>query len=254
MVLQDDEAVSIMVNEEDHLRIQVLLPGLMLWEAWDMANNIDDTLETKVTYAFDDELGYLTCCPTNLGSGLRASVMVHLPGLVLTNQVSKVLKALSQVGLAVRGLYGEGSEPLGNLFQVSNQVTLGRVEKEIIEDLISVTKGLIEQERSARELLLNSDTGSQLTDRIYRAYGILSHARIISTQEALGLLSSLRLGVDMEIIGNVEPKKLDELMVLIQPGFVQYIAGGDLSSDERDEARADLIRDYLAKDKDIGES
>jgi len=247
VVLVEDEAIAIMVNEEDHLRIQALLPGLQLHEAWNMANAVDDALEAKLIYAYDEKFGYLTCCPTNVGTGLRASVMLHLPGLKMTKQAGKVLNALSQVGLAVRGLYGEGTESMGNLFQVSNQITLGRSEKEIISNLASVTKRLIEQERSARDMLIESETGSKLEDRVHRAYGILTHARSISSQEALSLLSDLRLGIDLNIIKGVDAKVLNELMVLIQPGFIQYIAGEEMTSEERDVARAELIRKLISR-------
>ena len=247
VLLTDDETVAVMVNEEDHLRIQVLLPGLQLNEAWKTASQVDSALETKLTYAFNENLGYLTCCPTNVGTGLRASVMVHLPGLAMTQQLNKVLNALSKVGLAVRGLYGEGTEAVGNLFQISNQVTLGRSEEDIIKNLFSVMKKIMEQERSSREMLLEGGTGVRLKDRIWRAYGVLSNARIINSHEALSLLSDLRLGIDMEVVDHVDAKILNEMMVLIQPAFLQYIAGQEMSGDERDVFRADIIRQRVCR-------
>lgn len=246
VILRDDEAIAIMVNEEDHLRIQALLPGLQLDEALVLASDVDTALEAIIPFAYDEKFGYLTSCPTNAGTGLRASVMVHLPGLMMTKQISKVLRVLSQVGLAVRGSYGEGTEAKGNMFQVSNQLTLGRQEYEITRDLAGVTKQLIEQERAARDLLVRSkDTALRLNDRIFRALGTLSQARIISTGEALGLLSELKMGIDLELVKDVDAKVVNELMVLIRPAYIQYILGEDLSNEERDVARADLIRKTL---------
>src|SRR5690606_37864999 len=174
VVLSDNEAISIMINEEDHLRIQCLHPGFQIREAWKIANEIDDCYEAAIEYAFDENKGYLTTCPTNVGSGLRASVMMHLPALVLTQQINRILSAVSQVGRTVRGLYGEGSEALGNLFQISNQVTLGQSEEEIIDNLYGVAKQIIEHEKAARRKLMN-ESYRRLEDRIKRSYGILSH-------------------------------------------------------------------------------
>ncbi len=250
VILRDDEAVAIMVNEEDHLRIQALLPGLQLEEALALASDVDTVLEALLPFAYDEKFGYLTSCPTNAGTGLRASVMVHLPGLMMTKQISKVLSILSQVGLAVRGSHGEGTEAKGNLFQISNQITLGRAEFEIIRDLSGVTKQLIEQERAARDLLLESkDMALRLNDRIYRSLGILSNARIISTGEALGLLSELRMGIDMGLVKDINAKTVGELMVLIRPAYIQYILGEDLSNEERDVIRAELIRKSLNENR-----
>lgn len=248
VILRDDEAVAIMVNEEDHLRIQSLLPGLQLEEAFVQASDVDTALEDILGFAYDDKFGYLTSCPTNAGTGLRASVMVHLPGLMMTKQISKVLRVMSQVGLAVRGSYGEGTESKGNMFQISNQITLGRSEQEIIRDLSGVTKKLIEQERASRDVLMESkETSLRLSDRIYRSLGILSQARIMSTAEALGLLSELKMGIDIGIVKDIDAKTVSELMVLIRPAYIQYILGEDLSNEERDVARAELIRDSLNK-------
>lgn len=244
LVLNQDEAVSVMVNEEDHLRLQCLLPALMLREAWRLANIVDDILEDTLDFAFDENYGYLTACPTNIGTGLRASVMVHLPALVLTKQAGQLLSALTKVGVAVRGLYGEGTEAVGNLFQISNQITLGRSEEEIINNLSAVTVQLADQERSARELL-RKQSRWQLEDRVGRAYGILTNSRILSSQETLQLLSDVRLGVDMHIIKGIDRRILNHLIAITQPAFLQYLTGREMSAAERDVQRAALIRERL---------
>lgn len=244
VVIREDEAVSIMVNEEDHLRIQCLVPGLQLDEAWALANRIDDQLENELDYAFGERVGYLTACPTNAGTGMRASVMVHLPALVLTNQAGNVLSAVSKVGLLVRGLYGEGSESTGNIFQISNQITLGTTEEETIENLRSVVQQVIDSERQARDGLLR-EMREQLEDRVCRAWGTLTNARIMTSQEAMQLLSDVRLGVDLNIIGDIEPQALNELLVATRPGFLQQLAGKELSPFERDVRRAALVRGRL---------
>ncbi|KKM12745.1 ATP:guanido phosphotransferase [Clostridiales bacterium PH28_bin88] len=244
IVLREDEAISIMVNEEDHLRVQCLYPALQLHEAWRLANTLDDALENKLNFAFDERQGYLTTCPTNVGTGLRASVMMHLPALVMTKQAGRVLSALSQVGLAVRGLYGEGTEAIGNLFQVSNQITLGQNEEEIINNLSSVVKQIIDQERSSREVLMR-ESRVHLEDRVGRAYGTLTNARIISSQEALSLMSEIRMGIDLKLVKGVDARVLNELLVTIQPAFLQHSAGQEMESFERDVFRAKVIRQRL---------
>lgn len=246
LILRDDEAVSVMVNEEDHLRIQCLMPGLQLDEAWALANRVDDQLEASLDYAFNENIGYLTACPTNAGTGMRASVMVHLPALVMTNQAGQVLGAVSKLGLLVRGLYGEGSEATGNIFQISNQVTLGSTEEDIIENLRNVVQRVIDSERQARESLYR-ELREQLEDRVCRAYGVFTNARIMSSQEAMQLLSDVRLGVDLNIIKSVQPVTLNELLVSTRPGFLQYLAGKELSPQERDVRRAALLRERLQK-------
>ena len=182
-LLSENEEVSIMINEEDHIRIQCLFPGLQLQEALFTANEVDDWIEERVDYAFDETVGYLTSCPTNVGTGLRASVMMHLPGLVLTQQINRIILAINQLGLVVRGIYGEGSEALGNIFQVSNQITLGKSEEDIVKDLNSVVSQIVSQERSVRESLAKT-SNIQLEDRVYRSLGVLSNSRIIETKEA----------------------------------------------------------------------
>ncbi|MBB5175015.1 protein arginine kinase [Texcoconibacillus texcoconensis] len=243
-ILSEDESLSIMVNEEDHLRIQCLLSGFRLDEGLELANEIDDWLEERFTYAFDEQHGYMTSCPTNVGTGLRASVMMHLPALVVTQQMNRILPAIHQLGLAVRGIYGEGSEALGHLFQVSNQMTLGKSEEDIIGDLSSVVKQLVQQERAARESLLES-SNNHIEDRVFRSYGTLAYSRRMESKEASQRLSDVRLGIDLGMIKNVSASILNELMVLTQPAFLQQYAGEALSPDERDQRRAALIRERL---------
>ncbi len=243
-VLRDDEAVSIMLNEEDHVRIQCLFPGLQLENAFQLADQIDDLIEESADFAFDENLGYLTACPTNVGTGMRASVMLHLPGLSITGQTNRILSSLGQVGLAVRGLYGEESEVVGNIFQISNQITLGKSEQDIIQNLHGVTKQLVEQEEQARKRL-KKEKELEIADTAGRAFGQLSYARFMSTREALDLLSKVRLGVDMGILEDVDATILDELMVLIRPGNLQKIAGKELNSRDRDVKRAEVVRERI---------
>lgn len=241
VAIRDDEAVSVMINEEDHLRIQCILSGLRMKEAWTIANNIDDGLEKTLEYAFSEKLGYLTSCPTNTGTGLRASVMLHLTGLKITNQLGGVFNAIGKLGLTVRGLYGEGTEALGDLFQISNQITLGQSEEEIINNIISITRQILAQEQASRQVLYRERRGV-VEDRVYRAYGILSHARILTLEETMRMLSDLRLGVELKIISGVQDKLLNELMVKIRPAFLIKTAGQEMSKSQMDAARADLIR------------
>ncbi|MFB1083208.1 protein arginine kinase [Jeotgalibacillus sp. JSM ZJ347] len=253
--LSNDEDVSLMVNEEDHLRIQCLFPGLQLKEALRKALEIDDAIEKHFDYAFDEHFGYLTTCPTNVGTGLRASVMMHLPGLMMTHQMNRIIPAIGQFGLVARGIYGEGSEALGNIFQISNQTTLGKSEEDITEDLLHVVDQIIAQEKSAREALVKS-SGIQLEDRVFRSYGTLRYSRVIESKEAAKCLSDVRLGIDLGFIENVSRSILNELMILTQPGFLQQYAGGFLRPVERDIRRASLIRERLEMDvsKDKGGS
>lgn len=243
-VLRPDESISVMVNEEDHLRIQCLFPGLQIDEAWELAERVDDALEARLSFAFSPLLGYLTTCPTNTGTGLRASVMMHLPGLVMSGQAASLFNALSRVGVAVRGLYGEGSEGSGNIFQISNQVTLGPGEREILGNLQGVCEQVIERERTVRNRL-HSERKDELEDRLWRAYGILTAARSIASQEALAHLSDLRLGADLGVLPGVEPRVFNELLVRISPAFLQVAEGRELSPTERDARRAALIRQLI---------
>ena len=243
-LLSENEEISIMINEEDHIRIQCLYPGLQLLEALNTAFQIDDWLEEEINYAFDEKVGYLTSCPTNVGTGLRASVMLHLPGLVMTQQLNRVIPAINQLGLVVRGIYGEGSEALGNIFQISNQITLGKSEQDIVEDLKSVVGQIVSQERSVRDTLVKT-SNIQLEDRVYRSFGVLTNSRIIETKEAAKCLSDVRLGIDIGYIKDIPRNILNELMILTQPGFLQQYAGGPLRPNERDIRRASLIRERL---------
>ena len=241
VVLRDDEVISVMVNEEDHLRIQCLLSGLQLDEAWGQINQVDDGFESVLDYAFSERLGYLTACPTNVGTGLRASVMLHLPALVMVKQLREVLTSISKVGMTTRGLFGEGTEALGDLYQVSNQITLGLVEEEIISNLIAVVQQIISQEKAARQALLN-DRQDFVHDRVYRAYGILKNAHILTSEEAMRLFSDLRLGVEMNLFSGIPTKLLNVMMVRIQPAFLTKLAGRDMPPHKRDAFRAELIR------------
>lgn len=246
VILSQAEDVSIMINEEDHLRIQCMRPGFQIRETWETANLIDDVFEEQVNFAFDERRGYLTSCPTNVGTGIRASIMMHLPALVLTGQINRILSAVTQVGLAVRGLYGEGSEATGNLFQVSNQITLGQSEEEIIEHLHQVARQMVEHERAARTKLL-SESRLRIEDRVRRSFGILSHAAIMDSKEASQRLSDVRLGVHLGLLPQVTARTLNELMVSTQPGFLQMTYGEVLNPEQRDKSRADLIRARLEK-------
>lgn len=243
-LISENEQVSIMINEEDHIRIQLYFPGLELKQAINEAFLIDDWLEEKLDYAYDEERGYLTSCPTNAGTGMRASVMVHLPALVFTKQINRMVPAINQLGFVVRGIYGEGSEALGNIFQISNQITLGKSESDIVEELEGIIAQLVSQERNARQRLLKESQIS-LENEIFRSYGLLKYSRIMESSEAATRLSNIRLGIDLGIINDLSHSILNELMVLIQPGFLQYYAKGILTSNERDVLRASLIRERL---------
>ncbi|MGM8216215.1 protein arginine kinase [Bacillaceae bacterium W0354] len=244
VLISSNEQASIMINEEDHLRIQIYFPGFELKEALKTALQLDDWIEERIQYAFDENRGYLTSCPTNVGTGLRASVMMHLPALTVTNQISQIIPAINKLGLVVRGIYGEGSEALGQLYQVSNQITLGKSEEDIVDDLRSVVNQLITSERKAREWIMQK-TGIQLEDRVFRSYGVLANSRIIESKEAAKCLSDVRLGIDLGLIKNVSKNILNELMVLTQPAFLQQYAKKTLTPNERDVFRADLIRKRL---------
>lgn len=247
IILDEEASISIMVNEEDHLRIQVLKPGLQLTETWQAATAIDDIFEKHLDYAFHGEMGYLTSCPTNVGTALRASVMFHLPALRKVRKVQEVLGAVSKFGLTVRGLYGEGSDVWGNIFQFSNQVTLGQSEEETIEYLTRFTGQILHSERQAREYLMESGRRLETEDWLYRSYGILSNARSITSREAMELLSSLKLGVDLGIIEQSAPDVIKQLLVQIRTAHLQNLMGQPLPVQERDRLRANLIRETLQK-------
>lgn len=244
LLVRSDESSSIMINEEDQLRIQTLRPGFQLDEVWRVINELDDELSSKLDYAFDDKLGYLASCPTNVGTGMRASVMLHLPGLVLSGQIGPTIQGVSKLNLAVRGIFGEGTDNRGNLFQVSNQSTLGESETQIIERLNTVISQLIAQEKIARQQLILRDRFA-LLDHVGRSYGILRHAYRITTEEALNSLSGLRIGVDLGMFNTVDIKLVNELFLAINPAHLQKRAGKELSAPERDICRAALCRDKL---------
>lgn len=245
LLLRQEEDISIMVNEEDHLRIQILYPGLQLEPTWQKASEVDDAIEGQFHYAFDPERGYLTACPTNVGTGMRASVMLHLPALTRVNRLRQVLGTISQFGLVVRGIYGEGSESYGNIYQLSNQVTLGHREEEMIEHLDRVTQQIVQSERQARDYLSQTERRLPVEDAVYRSYGVLSQARLLTVQEAMQLLSDVRLGIDLGFITHLDSEILKQLMVLIRAAHLQKIMGQNLPADERDRLRASLVRDML---------
>ena len=244
LVLNRAETFCVMINEEDHLRMQSLRPGFQIREVWNAIDNFDSELEEKLDYAFDNELGYLTACPTNLGTGIRVSAMLHLPGLVLAEQINPIIQSVNRLGLAVRGLYGEGTEALGNIFQVSNQMTLGESETVIVERLEKVLAQIIEHEENGRQTLLEKKP-KVVFNHIGRAYGILANAHSISSKETMNLLSLLRLGVDMELFPGVERSLVDELFLMTQPAHLQKQVSDKLSAEERDLIRADMLRDRL---------
>ena len=241
-----DETFAIMVNEEDHLRIQVLRSGLQLGEAYDQIDRLDDMLESQLDFAYSRRLGYLTACPTNVGTGLRVSVMLHLPALKLTGEIEKVRRAARDMHLAVRGLYGEGSDALGDLYQISNQTTLGKSEPEVLADFEhAVVPQIIAYEKQARQALLNQRP-QQLDDKVHRAHAVLSAARVMGTEEVLQLLSHLRLGVNLGRIDHVDLRTVDELMLMTQPAHLQQISGEEMDPAARRIVRANLIRQRLA--------
>ena len=245
-LLSPDKKVSVMINEEDHIRIQTLGDGLSLKECWNLSNNVDDILEESVEYAFDRELGYITSCPTNIGTGMRASVMLHLPALSITNQIEKLLYGVSQLGVAVRGVYGEGTKSIGHLYQISNQGTLGATEETLIDKITQIAIQIIDKEKSTREHLMKNNY-DELEDDFYRAYGLLTNARKISADEAMKLLSLIKLGSEMGITPMVKGKNIYELMIWIQPNNISTIEGTDISPKERDKKRAEIIRRELLR-------
>ena len=239
VLINKDKTMSIMINEEDHIRLQVILPGFNLQEAWDTANKVDDLIEENTDYAFDEELGYLTACPTNLGTGLRASVMMHLPALTMTREISNIIASAGNLGIAVRGIYGEGSEALGNLYQISNRITMGLTEEELIEKVSNVAKQIEEYEQKARTRLMENNQNA-LSDKVWRSYGILKYSQNISSKEAKSLISNVILGKALNIIKEPINTPLIELMVKTEPAVIAN--GTDMSAEARDQKRAELIR------------
>ncbi len=243
------ENVSIMVNEEDHLRIQVMHSGLSLNEVWDRINALDDQIEGQLTYAFNAQLGYLTACPTNVGTGIRVGVMLHLPALVQTKQIDKVFRALHKINLAVRGLYGEGTQAFGDFYQISNQQTLGKSEPELIRNLSDVVPQIIQYERTARQALVG-ERRQHLHDQVSRAYGVLKTAHTITSEETMLLLSSVRLGINLGLIDDLDIPVVNELFIHTQPAHLQKLQGSPLEVDERNVARASYLRSRLGKGRD----
>lgn len=244
-------ALGAMVNEEDHLRLQALVPGLGLAAAWGAAGTLDGELGQRLAFAFHPEFGYLTSCPTNVGTGLRASVLIHLPGLVLTKEINKVLQSLVQVGLTFRGLYGEGSGVVGNFFQLSNQTTLGKSEPELLDHLGRMVRQVIGYEVQAREVLLR-DAPGVLEDKVWRAYGLLRYARSLSFEETMNLLSGVRLGVGLGLLTGVSVYGMNKLLVYTQPAHLAAMAGGELAEDEVPVRRADYVRRVMDDDAGRG--
>jgi protein arginine kinase len=245
LVVNKPRTLSVMINEEDHLRIQTFKGGLQLKNLWKLADKIDSELDEKLDFAFSPEIGYLTACPTNVGTGMRASVMMHLPALVLSEQIGQIIKAVNRIGLAVRGLYGEGTEALGNLFQVSNQMTLGESEQAILERLQKVIAQIIEHEDNARTKLVQ-EKSRVVADQIGRAYGIARNSYSMSSKEALNMLSLLRLGVDLGVFPDEGRVAIDECFIHTQPAHLQMDYEKKLTTEERDGFRADLLRQQLA--------
>jgi protein arginine kinase len=244
------ENISVMVNEEDHLRIQVMLSGLSLHEVWDRINRLDDQLEESLAYAYSAQLGYLTACPTNVGTGIRVGVMLHLPALVQTKQIDKVFRALQKINLAVRGLYGEGTQAFGDFYQISNQQTLGKSELELIRILTDVVPQVIQYERTARQVLMN-ERRQHLHDQVSRAYGVLKTAHTISSEETMLLLSSVRMGINLGLIDDLEIATVNELFIQTQPAYLQKIQGTELGVEERNVARASYLRSRLSNGRHV---
>ena len=246
VLFSSDESLSVMINEEDHLRLQAVLPGLQAQAAWQQVDALDDDLGGALDYAHSAQWGFLTACPTNTGTGLRVSVLIHLPALVLTEDMERVMRGLTQMTFTVRGFYGEGTNASGNLFQISNQSTMGVSEEEIVEKLAEVTRQIMEHEREAQTALLK-EASSQVEDKVWRAYGLLAHARVLSSQEFMNLLSAVRLGRSLGLMGTMSSGFINQLMIITQPSHLQAEAGVELSPEERDVRRAYVVRRRLAE-------
>jgi len=242
VLISRDQSLSIMINEEDHLRLQILRGGFHFKRIWKNIDALDTKLEEELELAFSPELGYLTACPTNVGTGMRASVMMHLPGLVISGQMEKVVRAVNQLGIAVRGLFGEGSDASGSIFQISNQQTLGESEADIFKRLTGVLNTIIEQEENARQKLIEDDP-EKLFDKIGRAFGTLQHGHVLSSAEAMNCLSLMRLGVDLHLLGDDVRASVDRLFIECQPGHVQYAVNEDITTEQRDVCRAKILRE-----------
>ena len=251
VVIGDREILSIMINEEDHIRCQVMQSGFNLNEAWQIIKRVDQEFEKKLDFAYSQDWGYLTACPTNTGTALRASVMLHLPSLVMNKQINKVLQAITKLNLTARGFYGEGTEASGNFFQISNQVTLGHSEEDILDNIERIIKQVIGHEENARRALFEQDK-ARIEDRIWRAFATLKNAHLITSKEAIDLFSSVRVGVDMGILKvNLDIQTINRIFILIQPAHLQKIERKTLSAQERDIKRAELIRKELEGTRDV---
>lgn len=243
ILINNDENISIMVNEEDHLRIQVISAGLQLDETLKLAYKCDNEMSKKIKYAYSKKFGYLTSCPTNVGTGMRVSAMLHLPALTMTRRIGKVLDVMNKIGINVRGVYGEGSDAQGNLYQISNKISLGLSEEEIIQNLNTVIEKIIIQERNARKYLV--EKGIEFEDRLSRAYGVLTNARKMSSKECNKLVSDVKLGIDLGIIKNVAPEKINQLSIYTKPASLQKYLGEVLTEEERDIKRCEIINKIL---------
>ena len=250
LVLSASEPLGVMINEEDHLRLQSLVSGFRLREGWRIVDRLDNELGSRLPYAFHPEFGYLTSCPTNVGTGLRASVLIHLPGLVLTQEIGKVLQGISQVGLTFRGLYGEGSEVVGNFFQISNQTTLGKTEDDLIDHLQNIVRQVIHYETQARGVLLR-DAPTVIEDKVWRAYGLLRHARTLSFEEVMNLLSGVRLGVGLKLLPRLRVYTLNRIMIFAQAAHLEQMAGKPLPKGEAEAFRAAYVRRTLGSEGDL---
>ncbi len=242
VLVRQGECSSILVNEEDHFRVQSICSGFNPLRAWEEVDSIDDRLARVIPFSFSRQYGYLTACPTNIGTGLRISVLIHLPALVLTNDIQRMIRSAAQIGLTVRGYYGEGSDVVGNLFQISNRISLGKTEREIVEEITQAVERIIEYEKRAAETLMR-EAKSQVEDKIYRSVGILKSARVLSTGEFMNLSSAVRLGLFLDVLSRPDIYSLNELVVLTQPGHLQTRQGQTLDSTDRDVIRANIVRE-----------
>lgn len=245
MLINDEENISIMINEEDHLRIQILGEGFSIDNLMNLGLEVDNKLQERLNYAYSDKYGFLTACPTNVGTGLRASVMVHLPALAKTGNIQKILEVINNFGMNIRGVYGEGTKSCGDMYQVSNKQSLGISEKEIIMNLKQITMKIIEQERLARKILAREEI--ELEDEVYRAYGVLANCKKISSDEAIDLLSSVKLGVDMGIIKELDDLKVNKLMLFTKPANLQKYLGEKIDAYKRDIKRAEVIKQIMGE-------
>ena len=244
LILSEDETVSIMINEEDHLRIQAIVGGMNLEKAYEVANHIDDLAYDKLHFAYDEKYGYMTSCPTNVGTGMRASCMVFLPALSAARMIQKLIEEVGRYGVTIRGIYGEGTKSLGSIYQISNQKTLGNSEKEIIQNLNRIVDQVMKQERKRREYMLSLNA-DELEDQVYRAYGILKFARQITSDDAMTLLSQLKFGADIGLIKFDREFNIHRMMMGVQPGSLQWALGKNVGSNMRDKSRAEYISKEL---------